>query len=61
MKTITEEELHNMGRKPYKTRISLKDGRKFIYIYSDAEILEIVKTGRTSIPADAEWIEVVKG
>ena len=61
MKTITEQELNNMGRVPRKTRISLKDGRRQVHIYTDEEILELVKTGKATIPADAEWIDVVKG
>lgn len=60
MKTITEKELLLKGRAPHKTRISLKDGTKQIYFYSDQEILELVKTGKTTIPKDAEWIDVIK-
>lgn len=60
MKTITEKELEALGRAPRSTRFSLKDGTKQIYLYSDEQILELVKTGKTTIPADAEWITVVK-
>lgn len=58
--TITEQELKNLGRVPRKTRISLVDGRKQVHIYTDAEILELVKTGKATIGKDAEWIDVVK-
>ena len=58
--TITEKELFNLGRVPRKTRISLRDGTKQVHIYTDSEILELVKTGRATIPADAEWLTVIK-
>ena len=60
MKTITEKELNALGRTPRRTRVSLKDGTKQVYIFSDKEILELVKTGQVTIPEDAEWITVVK-
>lgn len=60
MKTITEQELNTRYREPHKTRISLKDGTKQVYFYPDKQILELVKTGKTTIPEDAEWITVVK-
>lgn len=60
MKTISEQELNNLGRVPRKTRISLKDGTKQVHIFTDNEILEFVKTGKATIPADAEWLTVVK-
>ena len=60
MKTITEKELNALGRTPRKTRVNFKDGTKQVYIYSDEQILELVKTGRTTIPKDAEWLTVVK-
>ena len=61
MKTITESELNKMGRVPRKTRISLKDGRKQVHLFTDDEILELVKTGKVTMKDDAEWIDVVKG
>lgn len=60
MKTITEKELSDMGRAPRKTRISLINGQKQVHFFTDEEILEMVKTGHTTLPADAEWITVVK-
>lgn len=60
MKTITEKELNALGRVPRRTRVSLKDGTKQVYIFSDEEILKLVKTGQVTIPEDAEWITVVK-
>lgn len=59
MKTITENELNALGRAPRKVRQSLKDGTKQVYLYSDEQILELVKTGHTTIPKDAEWLTVV--
>lgn len=59
MKTITEKELMNLGRAPRKTRISLKDGTKQVHIYSDEEILQLVRTGRAKLSEDAEWLTVV--
>lgn len=60
MKTITEQELKAMGRVPRKTRISMQNGKKQVHIFTDEEILEFVKTGKVSIPSDAEWIDIVK-
>lgn len=60
MKTITEKELNALGRTPRKTRVNFKDGTKQVYFYSDEQILELVKTGKTTIPKDAEWINVIK-
>lgn len=59
MGTITEKELLLLGRTPRKTRISLKDGKKQVHIFTDNEILELVKTGRVNLPTDAEWLDVV--
>lgn len=60
MKTITENELNAMGRKPRKIRISMKDGKKQVHFFTDEEILELVKNGTVSIGPDAEWIDVIK-
>lgn len=60
MKTITEQELNIRYREPHKTRISLRDGTKQVYFFSDEEILELVKTGKTKVPNDAEWLTVVQ-
>lgn len=56
---ITEQELNNMGRVPRKTRISFNDGKKYVHLFSDEEILELVKTGKATISEDAEWLEVI--
>lgn len=60
MKTITEQELANLGRVPRKTRISLKDGTKQVHILTDSEILELVKTGTYHLDENAEWLTVVR-
>lgn len=60
MKTITENELNTMGRKPRKIRISLRDGKKQVHFFTDEEILELVKNGKVTISPDAEWIDVIK-
>lgn len=60
MKTITEQELANLGRIPRKTRISLRDGTKQVHIFSDAEIVEFVKTGKVNLDENAEWLTVVR-
>lgn len=60
MKTITEQELKNLGRTPRKIRISLTTGKKQVHFFTDEEILELVKNGTVSISPDAEWIDVIK-
>ena len=60
MTTITESELKQLGRAPRKTRISLTDGTKQVHLFSDDEILELVKTGTVHIGPDAEWLTIVK-
>lgn len=59
-KTMTEQELKDLGRVPRKVRMNLLDGRKQVHIFTDAEILELVKTGKATIGKDAEWIDIVK-
>lgn len=60
MKTMTELELRQLGRTPRKTRISMVDGTKQVHIFTDNEILQLVKTGTVELEENAEWITIVK-
>lgn len=60
MKTITEQELKNLGRTPRKIRISLTTGKKQVHLYTDQEIVDLARKGTVELGPDAEWINVVK-